>query len=49
MRVRRPYARWRWSPEMGENEVILGYRIDEHVSVEIYYNDDIGLKGIWNL
>lgn len=49
MRVRRPYARWRWSPEMGENEVILGYRFDEHVSVEIYYNDDIGLKGIWNL
>ena len=51
VKIRRPYARWRWSPEPGYNEIILGYMIDEHVSVELYYynNNNIGVKGIWNL
>ena len=51
-RMRRPYLWWRWSPELGQ-EGALGYRVDEHISIEIYYdgtNDDrVGLRGLWSL
>lgn len=50
-RVRRPYFWWRYAPEWG-HEASLGYRFNEHVSVEIHYNgndDRIGLKGILSL
>ena len=52
-KVRRPYALWRWSPELREHEAALGYRIDEHVSIELYYNstgsDKVGIRGQWQL
>lgn len=51
-RMRRPYLWWRWSPELGQ-EGALGYRVDEHVSIEIYYDgtsdDRVGLRGLWSL
>ena len=50
LKIRRPYAWWRFSPELEEHEAALGYRFDEHVSLEIYYGEDkIGLKGLWHL
>ena len=53
VKVRRPYAMWRWSPELEAHEAAIGYRIDEHVSVEIYYDntgsDKIGIRGMWHL
>ncbi len=49
LKVRRPYARWRWEMGSGNHEFGLGYRFDEHISAEIYYDGDIGLRGIWNL
>lgn len=48
-RLRRPYAWWRYSSEYGHNAA-LGYRINEHIAIEIHYDgryqDKIGLKGI---
>ena len=53
VKIRRPYAWWRWSPELKEHEAAFGYRVDEHVSIEIYYDskneDKIGLRGMWHL
>lgn len=53
LRVRRPYALWRYSPGLATHEAAIGYRIDEHMSLEIYYNnsgdDKWGLRGMWNL
>ena len=53
MKIRRPYGWWRWSPELKAHEAALGYRIDEHVSLEIYYynkgDDKIGIRGTWHL
>ena len=49
IKIRRPYARWRHSLNSGKYEGGLGYRIDEHISAEIYFNGSIGLRGIWNL
>lgn len=53
VKIRRPYALWRYSPELDIHEAALGYRIDEHMSIEIYYysggEDKLGLKGTWNL
>ena len=49
VKIRRPYGRWRYSFRGGKYECGLGYRIDEHISAEIYYDGDIGLRGIWNL
>ena len=49
LKVRRPYARWRWELGVSNHELGLGYRFDEHVSAEIYYDGSIGLRGIWNL
>ena len=53
VKVRRPYGLWRWSPELQAHEAALGYRIDEHVSVEIYYysmgDDKLGIRGTWHL
>ena len=53
VKVRRPYAWWRWSPELEAHEAAVGYRMDEHVSVEIYYDstgsDKIGIRGMWHL
>ena len=53
VKVRRPYGWWRWSPELQAHEAALGYRIDEHVSVEIYYysmgDDKLGIRGTWHL
>ena len=53
LKVRRPYVYWRWSPELETHEAALGYRVDEHVSVEIYYNnsdeDKLGIRGMWQL
>ncbi|MDR2179322.1 MAG: hypothetical protein LBP21_03345 [Synergistaceae bacterium] len=48
-RVRRFYSWWRYSVEYGHNAAI-GYRINEHVSVEVHYdgryNEKVGLRGI---
>lgn len=49
LKIRRPYAWLRWSAGFHTSEGALGYRFDEHISVEIYYDGDIGLRGIWNL
>ena len=53
VKMRRPYALWRWSPELGAHEAALGYRIDEHVSIELYYDstgeDKLGIRGMWHL
>ena len=53
VKVRRPYAMWRWSPELHEHEAALGYRLYEHVSIEIYYKstgtDKVGIRGQWQL
>jgi hypothetical protein len=48
-KLRRPYAWWRYNSEYGHNAA-LGYRINEHISIEIHYDarykDKIGLRGI---
>ena len=53
VRVRRPYFVWRWYPGKGRNEASLGYRIDEHISIELYYDgaarDKVGVRGLWHL
>lgn len=53
MKIRRLYGVWRWSPELQAHDAALGYRIDEHVSLEIYYgstgDDKIGIRGTWHL
>lgn len=51
-RVRRLYAWWCYSSEYGNNAA-LGYRLNEHISIEIHYDnryeDKIGLRGILQL
>ena len=51
-RVRRPYIWWRWNHDAG-HEGALGYRVDEHISIELFYDgtgsDKIGLRGLWAL
>lgn len=56
IRIHRAYLWWRYSPELQAHEAALGWRIDEHVSIEIYYDntdtfkdDKIGLRGMWHL
>ena len=53
VKVRRLYGLWRWSPELKAHEAVVGYRLDEHVSLEIYYdntgNDKLGIRGTWHL
>lgn len=53
VKIRRPYAWWRYSPESDAHEAALGYKIDEHISVELYYDntgdDKFGLRGMWHL
>ena len=53
LKIRRPYALWRWSPELAAHEAAIGYRVDEHVSVEIYYynsgEEKLGIRGMWHL
>ena len=53
VRIRRPYFVWRWYPGKGWNEASLGYRIDDHISIEIYYDstgrDKVGVRGLWHL
>ena len=50
LKVRRPYARWRLGLGNYYHELGLGYKFDEHISVELYYDDgNVGLRGIWNL
>ncbi len=53
VKVRRLYWMWRWSPGLRAHEAALGYRIDEHVSLEIYYDstgdDKVGIRGTWHL
>ena len=53
VKIKRPYALWRWSPELEAHEAALGYRIDEHVSIELYYDnageEKLGLRGMWHL
>ena len=50
LKVRRPYARWRFGLGNYYHELGLGYRFDEHISVELYYDDgSLGLRGIWDL
>ena len=53
LKVRRPYVWWRWSPELEVHEAAMGYRLDEHVSVELYYDnrgdDKVGIRGLWHL
>jgi hypothetical protein len=48
-KLRRPYAWWRYSPDYGHNAA-LGYKIDEHISIEIHYDgrykDKLGLRGV---
>ena len=55
IKIRRPFALWRYSPELEVHEAALGYKIDEHISIEFYYysgglkNEKFGLRGTWNL
>ena len=53
VKIRRPFALWRYSPELDIHEAALGYKIDEHMSIEIYYysgvDDKVGIRGTWNL
>ena len=49
VKIRRPYARWRHSLNGSKYDGGIGYKIDEHISAEIYYDGNIGLRGIWNL
>ena len=53
IRTNRPYVWWRWSPELEVQEAALGYRVDEHISVELYYydagDDKVGFRGMWHL
>ena len=48
-RVRRFYSWWRYSDQYGHNAAI-GYRINEHVSIEVHYDarydEKVGLRGI---
>lgn len=50
--MRRPYLWWRWNPDLG-HEAAVGYRLDKHISVEIYYDgtgsDKVGIRGMWSL
>ncbi len=52
VRIRRPYALWRYSPELEAHEAALGYVLDEHISIEIYYDNTgdnkIGVRGTWH-
>ena len=57
-RVRRPYFWWRYASDW-RHEASLGYRFDEHISVELHYNEHrengrdrerkMGLRGILSL
>jgi hypothetical protein len=51
-KLRRPYAWWRYSSEYGHNAA-LGYRLNEHISIEIHYDgrykDKLGVRGILQL
>ena len=57
-RVRRPYFWWRHAPGWG-HEASLGYRFNEHLSVEIHYSgigedrgekkEKLGLRGVLSL
>ncbi len=51
-RLRRPYLSWRWSPDAG-HEAAVGYRVDGHISIEVYYDgtksDKVGVRGLWSL
>lgn len=49
LKIRRPYGKWRFSLSSSLYEVELGYRIDEHVSLGIYYDGNVGIRGMWNL
>ena len=53
LKARRPFGLWRYSPELGVHEAALGYKIDEHMSIEIYYysgeDEKFGLRGTWHL
>ena len=46
-------ALWQCFPELGAHEAALGYRIDEHVSIELYYGstgeDKLGIRGMRHL
>ncbi|GHS95934.1 hypothetical protein AGMMS50276_13390 [Synergistales bacterium] len=48
-RMKRPYLWWRWNHDQGHGASI-GYRLNEHISVEIHYDarykNKIGLRGI---
>ena len=53
VRIKRAYALWRYSPELEAHEAALGYIVDEHVSIEIYYDstgdNKIGIRGTWHM
>jgi len=55
IKIRRPFALWRYSPELEVHEAALGYKFDEHMSLEFYYysgglkHEKFGLRGTWNL
>lgn len=50
--VRRPYLWWRWNPDTG-HEGALGYRVSDHISVELYYDgredSRMGIRGLLSL
>ena len=47
-KIRRPYAMWRWSLKSYNHEAEIGYRVDEHIAVGLYYDGKLGLRGMWN-
>lgn len=53
VKIRRPYALWRYSPSGSNHEAAIGYKFDEHISIEVYYDssgeDKLGLRGTWHL
>ncbi|HPJ24673.1 MAG TPA: hypothetical protein PLA80_00800 [Synergistaceae bacterium] len=50
--IRSPYLWWRYNPE-GEHNGALGWRINEHFSLELYYDeragDQLSLRAVGNL
>lgn len=49
VKIRRPYAIWRWEIGRVCHELSLGYKFDEHISAELYYDGSFGLRGMWSL
>ena len=52
-RLKNYYAWWRWYPDIKIHESAAGYQFDEHIAIELYFNNsdgnNFGLRGLWYL